>query len=144
MSLGGRLRDMRQLSAIDNFEQLVDETDADYVLAIFTASWCGPCKAMAPVLEQLDSLHSHVEFVKIDVEQVPGLAQFQNVQSVPTYKIFAKGNGAQALTYTRGAQNKTNFERWLLDSTPVDVDSAPRDQVVGVKAIESESNVMGE
>ncbi|TQN66316.1 Thioredoxin-like protein 1 [Colletotrichum shisoi] len=64
------------------------------VVADFYADWCGPCKAIAPLYEQLSSSLSHknaVTFVKIDIEAHKEIAAAYNVTSLPTFMIFREG-----------------------------------------------------
>lgn len=62
------------------------------VLVDFHATWCGPCKMMSPILEQVKTtLGDAVTIIKIDVDKNMTLAQQQGVKSVPTLKIFNKG-----------------------------------------------------
>lgn len=62
------------------------------VLVDFTASWCGPCKMLAPVLEQVaGKLGEEARIVKIDVDRNPELAQAFKIQGVPTLIVFKKG-----------------------------------------------------
>lgn len=58
----------------------------------FFATWCGPCRMVTPILEDLKSdLGDNVRVYKIDVDQNPGLAAQYNVRSVPTIMIFKDG-----------------------------------------------------
>ena len=62
------------------------------VLVDFTATWCGPCKMMKPVLEELHQRKGEqLRIIKIDIDQSPAAAQAYQVQSVPTLILFQKG-----------------------------------------------------
>ena len=62
------------------------------VLVDFFAEWCGPCKMMPPILDQVRSkLGDQVRIIKIDVDKNQKLASAYNVSSVPTLAIFVKG-----------------------------------------------------
>lgn len=62
------------------------------VLVDFTATWCGPCKMMKPVLEQLhQQMGDKLRIIKIDIDQSPAAATAYNVKSVPTLILFQQG-----------------------------------------------------
>ena len=62
------------------------------VLVDFSAEWCGPCKMMKPILEQLHQrMGDNVRILKIDIDRSPAAANAYNVQSVPTLIVFQHG-----------------------------------------------------
>lgn len=61
-------------------------------LVDFTASWCGPCKAMVPVLDQVkDKMGKEVRIIKIDVDKNPKVADKFKIRGVPTFILFKNG-----------------------------------------------------
>ena len=62
------------------------------VVVDFSAEWCGPCRMLAPVLEQYaEALAGHVRFVKVDVQESPELAERFGISAVPTLLFFRDG-----------------------------------------------------
>jgi thioredoxin len=64
---------------------------AKLCLVDFTASWCGPCRQIAPVFERLALANPEVHFVKVDVDSSQDVAAAENVRSMPTFKLFRYG-----------------------------------------------------
>jgi thioredoxin 1 len=70
----------------------------------FYADWCGPCRAMAPVVDQLASdFQGRANVVKVNVDESPELASRYGVQSIPTFIVVRDGNAGQRLV---GAQTR--------------------------------------
>ena len=64
------------------------------VLVDFYADWCGPCKMMAPVVEQLAGEEPGVKVCKINIDEEMAIAQRYGVMSIPTFIAFKNGEGA--------------------------------------------------
>lgn len=80
------------------------------MLVDFTASWCGPCKMLAPVLDELENENQQVKFVKVDVDEQSELAQRYSVMSMPTLLFFKEGKVMDQLI---GVQPKEVIQRVL-------------------------------
>ncbi|UJQ93317.1 thioredoxin [Mariluticola halotolerans] len=97
-------------------------TDADFqqevlnssepVLVDFWAEWCGPCKAIAPVLEELSGeLAGKVKIVKLNVDENPNITAQYGVRSIPTMILFKDGEAADMKV---GAGTpKAGLSKWL-------------------------------
>ena len=73
----------------DNFDSV---TSSGLVLVDFWATWCGPCRMQAPILEELDEqLNGKVKICKLDVDDEPAIAQRFGVMSIPTLMVFRNG-----------------------------------------------------
>jgi len=100
-----------------NFDQEVLRSDTP-VLIDYWADWCGPCRLIAPVIEQIASERDGTLKVgKVNVDEQPRLAELAGVQSIPFVVLYRDG---EAAAHALGAQPKAALEHALgLDETPV-------------------------
>lgn len=76
------------------FKTLVLEAEGN-VLVDFYATWCGPCKMMAPIIDELSEEATDYAVYKVDVDESPELAEKYNVMSIPTLVYFEKGEAVK-------------------------------------------------
>jgi thioredoxin 2 len=99
---------------------IVDAGDQDYdshlsvgvpVLVDFWAPWCGPCKWVAPVVDELAEEHAgRLKVVRVNVDEAPAVAERYGIRGIPTLALFENGKELDRLT---GAAAKPQLEQWL-------------------------------
>jgi thioredoxin 1 len=81
---------MRKLNSIDDFNTGIT---SGMVLVYFYADWCGPCRMIGPILDNLLAKYKDkVEFLKVNVDELQDLTANYNIQTIPTVIIFKNGN----------------------------------------------------
>lgn len=68
-----------------------NEIMGDYVLVDFFATWCGPCKMLSPVMEEIASNRDSIKIVKVDIDEAMDVAREYGIMSVPTLILFKNG-----------------------------------------------------
>ena len=91
------------INRVEEFENAIKEGT---VLVDFFATWCGPCKMLSPLLEEVAQENPDLTILKIDVDEVGQLAARYGVQAIPTLILFK--NGQQVATKL-GYQNKNQL-----------------------------------
>ena len=93
----------------ENFQKEVLKSEKP-VLVDFYADWCGPCNAMAPVIEELaKELEGKVKVGKINVDENPDIAVEYNVMSIPTLIVFKNGKEEKRLVGLRNKEELINL-----------------------------------
>ena len=97
----------------DSFDKDVLQAEGA-VLVDFWAEWCGPCKQIAPALEQIsDELAGKVTIAKLDIEQSPTTPSRYGVRGIPTMMLFKDG---QMASMKVGAMPKAKILEWLAEA----------------------------
>ncbi len=92
--------ELKEVNA-ENFEDSVTKTD-NVVLIDFYASWCGPCRMLSPIIEELnDEIGDSVDMYKVNIDDNLEIAKQQNVLSVPTLILFKNGEEVSRLVGLR-------------------------------------------
>lgn len=94
---------MKELKTEVEFQEIIQKGT---VLIDFFATWCGPCKMLAPELEKLES----AEVIKVDVDKFPNLTKEYNIMGVPTLLLFKNG---QLVSRKSGYMTQEMLEEWI-------------------------------
>jgi thioredoxin 1 len=104
-----------QVSDADFEAQVLKATEP--VVVDFWAEWCGPCRMIAPALEEIaGSLNGKVKIVKLNVDESPKTAQKYGIMSIPTLMLFKNGELASRQV---GAAPKQKLEQWITSAAAV-------------------------
>ena len=80
---------MKHIETVEEFNEIIKK---ERVLVDFYADWCGPCKMLGPVLEEIATEKDDIEIVKLNVDNFFTLAKKYGVMSIPALKIFSQGS----------------------------------------------------
>ena len=98
---------LKHINTAAEFEAAIKEGT---VLVDFFATWCGPCKMLSPVLEEVASENPNINVLKIDVDEVGELAARYGIQAIPTLMLFKDG---QRVETRMGYQNKNQLVAFI-------------------------------
>ena len=93
----------------DNFEQEVLKAEQT-VMVDFWAAWCGPCKMLSPIVDQIAEEHPEIKVCKVNIDEEPSLAIDYKVMSIPTLLVFKNG---EKVNMSIGVQSKADIEAML-------------------------------
>ena len=100
---------MQLVSDKNEFNDIISSNNLVFVK--FFATWCGPCKMMAPLVSKLSrSFEDKFKFIQIDIENCDNLCEIYSISSVPTFVIFKNGEEYDRLS---GATSYENLESFI-------------------------------
>ena len=94
----------------ENFDK---EAKAGVLLVDFWASWCGPCRMLSPIVDQLSEEMKGLKFGKVNVDEQPELSEKFEVASIPTLLLFKNG---KVIANRVGATSKESLREWISSS----------------------------
>ena len=94
---------LKHINDVKEFDEAIKE---GLVLVDFFATWCGPCRMLSPVLEEIASENSNVTIIKVDVDEAGPIAARFGIQLIPTLILF---NNGEKVKEAQGYQNKNQL-----------------------------------
>ncbi len=100
---------MKYLENKEEFKTLINK---ERTLIDFYADWCGPCRMISPILEEMSNERTNVSIVKVDVDKYPEIAKEYGVMSIPTLIYFKEG---KLIKQNVGYMEKQDIEELITD-----------------------------
>lgn len=97
---------MKKLDNIKDFDNIISKR----CVVDFYADWCGPCKMLEPVIEEVNTEHSDIEFLSVNVDDFRDIAKKYGVMSIPCVKVFDDGKEVKSSV---GFMSKSELEEFI-------------------------------
>lgn len=101
----------RMVQSINTAQEFNDAIPKGLVIVDFFATWCGPCKMVAPIVEKLEPQYDGVKFLKVDIEKVPDVASKYEVSAVPSFFYLKDGKVVDVVRGAAPAQIKQGLDK---------------------------------
>jgi thioredoxin 1 len=93
-----------------NFNEILKQNQSKHILVDFWAEWCGPCKMLAPVLDEISTERQDLVVIKVEIDQNPQTKVKFGVRSIPNLVLFS---GGEELASRGGVLTKTALNNWI-------------------------------
>jgi len=103
---------VKQIANLAALQAEFDAAGGKAVLIDFFATWCGPCKAIAPKLEQFSVAYPNVIILKVDVDDADDVAQKYEISAMPTFKVFKNGQPVDSLCGADAAKLEAMIKKY--------------------------------
>ena len=97
---------MEHIKTVEEFNELIK---GKKVVIDFFANWCGPCKMLAPIFEEVSNELSDIKFAKVDIDEVEDLPKMFGIMSIPTLLIFEEGKLVKKISGYLGKDELIKF-----------------------------------
>ncbi|KAI8901639.1 hypothetical protein BC833DRAFT_576684 [Globomyces pollinis-pini] len=100
---------------VETPEQFSDIISSNALVIVdFHATWCGPCKMIAPKYEKFSQTYTNMTFIKVDVDEVPEVAQTNEIRAMPTFLIFKDGSMVEEIVGADPVKIETAIKKFAL------------------------------
>ncbi|KAK4297141.1 hypothetical protein Pmani_030414 [Petrolisthes manimaculis] len=103
---------VHQCTSKDDFTAKLTEAGGKLVIVDFYATWCGPCKIIAPKLEAMSKVKTNVVFLKVDVDENEEVAQEYQITCMPTFLFFKNGKKVDSFSGASEDKIKEYIEKY--------------------------------
>eukprot|EP00921_Rhytidocystis_pertsovi_P026650 GHVQ01042990.1.p1 GENE.GHVQ01042990.1~~GHVQ01042990.1.p1 ORF type:complete len:199 (-),score=37.29 GHVQ01042990.1:427-1023(-) len=110
-SLSGYRALSTEVESVEQFRQKIKANSDKLTVVQYSASWCGPCRQMKPIITKWSSDMPSVEFVSVDIDEQSVLAEEENIQHVPTFVLMKDGQAIEKLVGADTAKLKEAIDK---------------------------------
>ncbi|XP_066936213.1 uncharacterized protein [Clytia hemisphaerica] len=100
---------VQEVKTMAEYQQIL--ADNKYVCVDYFATWCGPCRMIAPKIQEFEGKYGNVKFIKVDVDQATDIAEKEGISAMPTFKFFTNGERSGEVIGASEAKIKEELEK---------------------------------
>ena len=93
---------------LDSFKNIIcnNEVCPDLILCYFTATWCGPCNQISPIVKNIAENNDHIKVLKIDVDDCEDISEYCKIDCMPTFKFYKNNNLEEVHSFSGADSNE--------------------------------------